>query len=140
MLILLFAHVALMFAAVALTTGTLALLVIAHQARRLEVVGPAIASLPLARISPPLFVLGGLAGVATAWAFGYSLLSPWLVLAYVGFAAGVVFAVVVTSGRMERLARGDDVVAVGRGLRIDLAVNVALFALLIADMVFKPFG
>jgi hypothetical protein len=138
--VLLFAHIALMFAAVALTGGTLALLAIANRAGRLDQVGPAIASLPIARISPPLFVLGGSAGLATAWSFGYQLLSPWLVLAYVGFAIGALFGAVGTAGRFERLARGEDVSTLGRALELDLLANVVLYGLLIGDMVFKPFA
>jgi uncharacterized membrane protein len=138
--LLLFAHISLMFAAVGLTGGTLALLAIANRAGRLQQVGPAITSLPLARISPPLFMLGGLAGLATAWSFGYPLLSPWLIVAYVLFAIGAAFGVVGTTGRYERLARGEDVAAVGRALEFDLLVNVVLYGLLIGDMVFKPFS
>ena len=138
MFLLLFAHISLMFAAVGLTGGTLALLVVANRADRLGEVGPAIASLPLARISPPLYLVGGLAGLATAWSFGYSLLSPWLVVAYVLFAIGAGFGIFGTTGRFERLARGDDVAAVGQALEMDLLVNVVLYGLLIGDMVFKP--
>ena len=66
-----------MFAAVGLTGGTLALLVIAYTAGRLREAAPAIASLPLASVSPPLFVLGGLAGLATAWILGQSSRACW---------------------------------------------------------------
>jgi hypothetical protein len=138
-LILLFVHVALMFAAVALTGGTLALLVIANRTQRLAQLGPAIASLPVARFAPPLFMVGGLAGLATAWSFRYPLLSPWLVLAYFGFAVGALLGAVGTAGRLERLRRGEPLGALGRALEIDFGVNVVLYALLIADMVFKPF-
>jgi hypothetical protein len=139
MFVLLFVHVALMFAAVGLTGGTLALLTIAHRAQRLEQVGPAIAALPIARIAPPLFLLGGLAGLATAWSFGYSLVSVWLLIAYAGFAVGALFGAVGTAGRFERLARREDVEAIGRALEVDFVVTLALYALLIGDMVFKPF-
>jgi len=87
MAVLLFLHVALMFAAVAMAAGTLALLALASRTQRLAELGPVVAALPIARVTPPLFVLGGLAGLATAVAFGYPLLSPWLVIAYVLFAA-----------------------------------------------------
>lgn len=141
--VLLFLHIGFMFAAVALTVGPATVLVVAHRTGRLREVGPPVARLRVARISVPLFALGGLLGLATGLAFGYPLTAPWLVLAYAGFAVAILLGMALSAPVARRLAAadqasGEELAAIGRAVEIDLLVNAAIILLLVADMVLKP--
>lgn len=142
MFVVLFLHIALMIAAVALTVGPAAVLVVAHRTGRLAEVGPPVARLGVSRLAVPLFVLGGLFGLATAFAFGYSLTAPWLLLAYIGFAVAVVVGVRVSAPVAGRLAVAKtgpgELASIGRAVELDLLVNSIILAVLVADMVLKP--
>jgi hypothetical protein len=137
-LLVLFLHIASMFSAVALTAGPATILVVAHRTGRLEEVGPPVARLRVGRLAVVLFGLGGLLGLATALAFGFSLLAPWLLLAYLGFAVETLIGVFVSAPVARRLIAGESGADVGRAIELDLAVNALVLALLVADMVVKP--
>lgn len=143
MFLVLFLHIAAMFTAVALTVGPGVVLVVAHRTGKLAEVGPPIARLRVARAAVGSFALGGVLGLATALAFGYSLTAPWLLLAYAGFTVASLIGVFVSAPVARRLMGADDLDAgdldaIGRAVELDLAANAAILALLVADMVFKP--
>lgn len=144
MFILLFLHIGLMVSAVTLSAGTSAILFMAHRAGRLAEVWPLLGSLPIEKVIPPLFLFGGLAGLATAISFGTSLVSPWLLIAYAGAILGGTVSPRLIRPIFGGLARSTDEAtleaAVGREVVTDFAFTVGLFGLLIADMVFKPFS
>lgn len=137
MFLVLFLHIAVMFTAVALTVGPTTILLVAHRAGRLGEIGPPVARLRVARAAVPLFGLGGILGLATALAFGYSLTAPWLLLAYAGFVVAMLLGVLVSAPVARRMIAGD-LAGIGRAIEIDLAANALVLALLVADMVFKP--
>src|SRR5579859_8185347 len=83
--VLLFLHILTMFTAVAVAAGT-GILVLMGARRGDRSVVAAITSLPIPRIAPILYISGGVLGLATGFAFGYDLLAPWLIIAYVLFA------------------------------------------------------
>ena len=151
MLFLKFAHVVLMFAGVAFTTG--AGMVPTLMARSDDVRGIRSVFGLWARMSrgvPMLFIVGGLFGLATALAIGYNLLRPWLVIAYVLFAVLAMVGARIESPWFDRvlaaaLASPDD--APSSELRALLAdrrrttvfwASNAIVIVLIFDMVVKP--
>lgn len=144
----LYLHVIAMFAAVAVAMGSSLVLLIAARRGELEAIR-AITGMPLGRLIPILYISGGLLGLATAISFGFNLLAPWLVIAYALFviltAIGIAF-----SGRLiERLhavltepasAADGELERLLRRLVPDLIVTGAGIALIVADMVYKPFS
>lgn len=149
MYLLLLLHILIMFVAVTLGAGTLLLVLVAARTGRTRT-ALEIAALPTERFIPPAYIVGGLFGVATGLAFGYNLLAPWLVIAYLLFAVATAWGIRVTSPAMRRLANiaatGDletnasDVERrLGRALTIDAGFTFLLIGLLILDMVVKPF-
>lgn len=85
MYVLLFMHIVTMFSAVAVAAGSSVLVLIGAR-RGDRVLVAAVTSVPVPRVAPIHYILGGLFGVETALAFGFNLLSPWLVIAYLLFA------------------------------------------------------
>jgi hypothetical protein len=147
MFVLLFLHILLMFTAVAVASGT-SILVLLVARRGDQSVVAAITSLPIPRIAPFLYISGGVFGLLTALAFGYNLLAPWLIIAYVLFALFAAFGILYTGPVFMRIhaAVADPQVsgeafaeAISR-FRTDAVVTMAGIALLVADMVFKPFS
>ena len=147
MFVLLYLHILTMFAAVSLAAGSSLLLLIAAR-RGDRVLIAELTGLPIDRIVPPLYILGGLFGLATALAFGYDLLAPWLVVAYVLFAALTVLGIAYSGpllGRVHTLAAdqgagGPGFEEIVRRFQLDAAVSLLGIALIVADMVFKPFA
>ena len=80
--------------------------------------------------------------------FGYNLLAPWLVIAYVLFAILTVVGIRISGPIFERThAVAADPAAsnelFGQAMsrfRMDAAVTLVGIALIVADMVFKPFS
>jgi uncharacterized membrane protein len=147
--LLLLLHILIMFVAVILGAGTLLLVLVAARTGRTRT-ALEIAALPTDRFISPAFIVGGLFGVATGLAFGYNLLAPWLVIAYLLFVVATAWAIRVTSPAMRRLANiaatGDmeananDVNRMlGRALTIDAGFTFLVIGLLVVDMVAKPF-
>ncbi len=89
--LLLFLHIAGMFFAIAISIGSGIVLQLAYRTRQVAPIrGVLDAEMLLGPSIPIAFLVAGILGLLTAINFGYDLLSPWLVIAYVGFAAEVV--------------------------------------------------
>ncbi len=147
MYVLLYLHILTMFTAVALAGGTSIFMLIAS-GRRDRALVAALTALPLDRVIPPLYITGGLFGLLTAVSFGYDLLAPWLVIAYLLFAALMALGILYSGPLLVRVRaaasdEGFDLQAftaiMARG-RLDSVVSLTGIALIIADMVFKPFS
>jgi hypothetical protein len=152
-LLLLFLHISITFTAMTVAYApTIVLWVVysTHQVAATRTVVPVVTRLgPLMVV---LFILGGLFGPFTAIAFGYDLLSPWLVLAYVLFAMMMLIGVTEQRTWPMRLARvlettpdgpvTPEIVELFRSRRMLAAeaVSLAVVFLLIFDMVVKPFS
>ena len=150
-LLLLFLHVSTIFTAMTVAYGPLIVLRVVystHQVAAIRTVLPVV--MRIGPLLPLLFGLGGLFGLSTAIAFGYDLLAPWLVIAYVLFA--IMFFIGVTENRTwpMRLAKTLETAPDGpvtpeivelfmssRALVIT-AIDVAVVFGLIFDMVVKP--
>jgi len=147
MFVLLYLHIVTMFTAVTVVMGAGILVLIGARRGDRSVVA-AITSLPIPRLAPPLYIAGGLFGLATAFVFGYNLLAPWLIIAYVLFALLTALGARYSGPLFERthtLAADPQVSGEAFGeamsrFRTDAAVTLFGIALIIADMVFKPFS
>ena len=147
MFLLLFLHILVMVTAVTVTVGT-ALVVLVAAARRDRALVAGASSLPVSKMAPILYISGGLLGLATALTFGYNLLSPWLVIAYVLFAMFALLGITYSGPTLERLhAVAADATLDGeafgtaiRRFQVDTFLTYAGIVLLVADMVFKPFS
>lgn len=143
-------HVAGMFAAVSLLVGGMVYSEAVLRTRERSVIRLAHTGfVRLERLGIGLVVVAIVFGLTTAVLFGFDLLRPWLVVAYVSVAALFVLGPL-TTARFERVARiasGEDAgatdldAAIGdtRRLLMEIA-TVALYAGIIADMVVKPFS
>lgn len=147
MYVLLYLHILTMFTAVAMAAGS-SILVLLAAGRGDRLLVASITGMRLDRIIPPLYIAGGLFGILTGATFGYSLVAPWLVIAYLVFAALMVLGVLYSGplmGRMHAVAsdQGADHQAfaeVMRRFRLDTLVSLGGIAVIVADMVFKPFS
>jgi uncharacterized membrane protein len=144
--LLLYLHILTMFAAVAMAAGSSILVLLADRRGDRRLVA-SITGLPLDRVIPPLYISGGLFGILTAVAFGYSLVTAWLLIAYTLFAALMLLGIVYSGplmGRVHAIASDQEAdphafAEVMQRFRLDTAVSLAGIALIVADMVFKPF-
>jgi hypothetical protein len=147
MFVLLFLHIGLMFTAVAVAMGAGILVLIGARRGDRSVVA-ALTSLPIPRVAPPLYISGGIFGLLTGIAFGYNLLAPWLIIAYVLFALLTALGILYSGPVFERthavaIDPQVSVEAFGEAMgryRADVALTALGVALIIADMVFKPFS
>ena len=147
MFVLLYLHIITMFTAVTVVMGAGILTLIGAAGGNRSTVA-AITSLPIPRLAGPLYSLGGLFGLATAFVFGYNLLAPWLVIAYVLFVLLTALGIRVSGPLFERThavatdpAASPEVFSQAMSrFRMDAGVTLAGIALIIADMVFKPFS
>lgn len=145
MFVLLYLHILVMFTAVAVAAGTGLLIQVAAARGDRQLVAGA-ASLPVPKAAPILYVTGGLFGLATALTFGYNLLSPWLVIAYLLFACLAALGIFYSGPTFERLHAAAidgsvDSATFGSAVRrfqVDALLTYAGILLLVADMVFKP--
>jgi protein-S-isoprenylcysteine O-methyltransferase Ste14 len=145
--LLLFLHILVMFTAVTVAAGT-GLLVLVAAARGDRVLVSGALSLPVPKLAPILYISGGLLGLLTALTFGYNLLSPWLVIAYVLFAMLAALGIFYSGPTFEKFhavasdstADGEAFAAALRSFQIDTLVTYAGIVLIVADMVFKPFS
>ena len=84
-------HITVIFAAITVSYGPGLLADLAYRSGRVEAVrGVALASQRLGPLIPVLYVTGGIFGLLTAINFGFKLLAPWLVIAYVLFAMAMI--------------------------------------------------
>lgn len=147
MYILLYLHILTMFTAVAMAAGSSILVLLAGQ-RGDRLLIASISGMRLDRIIPPLYIAGGLFGILTGATFGYSLVAPWFLIAYSLFAALMLLGILYSGPLMGRIhAVASDQAAdaqafaeVMRRFRLDTAISLAGIALIVADMVFKPFS
>ena len=152
-LLLVFGHLALIITAVAMSYGSQLLLLVAIRSDKADSVrGVTNSTLLVGRVAPVLYLLGGLAGLAAAWVGGFPLLAPWLVISYVAFAILAVTGVMLTGPNYERLrnsvaASGDGPlgaetrrIVTSNRFRGGFVLDFALLAVLVFDMVVKPFG
>ena len=145
MYLLLFLHILTMFTAVSLAAGgSILMLVSARRGDRAVVA--TMSGMRLDRVIPPLYMLGGLFGLATALTFGYSLLAPWMIIAYLLFAALTALGILYSGPLMGRLHAaatdpgGEQAFAeLTARFQVDTAISLLGIALIVADMVFKPF-
>jgi hypothetical protein len=148
-----FLHIASMFTAVAISFGPAVLLRFSARGGNVRSIqGVAETTVRLARFIGPVFVLGVVFGLITAFLGGFNFLAPWLLIAYVLFVAGVIVG---AGGEGPYTARVAAAAAANPGdtpgpeLTAVLSSPRAgqlfwLFALLVAaiifDMVIKPFS
>jgi hypothetical protein len=146
-------HITVMFAAITISYGPAFLAALAYRSGRVATVrGVAVAAQPLGPLIPILYVTGGLLGLVTAINFGYNLLAPWLVIAYVLFAMAMITGVTFNRTFGPRLIQATadtpdgpltpPVLAIFADPRYRFVTtldNLVLVALLF-DMVVKPFS
>ena len=153
MLILKFLHVASMFVGVSLVLGLGSL---AGLIARTGDVRAIRSSFPiftrLARFIGPIFTLGLVFGLATAWTGGFNLLAPWLLIAYVLFVAATALGIAIEGPWQQKVlaaatASPDDVPSSELVLlthdpreRFAFWATVVILMAFVFDMVFKPFG
>lgn len=152
-LLILFLHIATMFTAVMVAFGSRTLMRLAYMTGQVAAVRGV--GMAVARISPAipfLFIAGGAFGLLTAINFGFDLLSPWLVIAYTLFAIAMLLGIVEDRPWVRRmgalLAETPDgpltpeIRAMFAGTRavVLTIISYAIFALIIFDMVVKPFS
>lgn len=150
---LVFLHLAVIFTAVAMSYGSLLLLLVAIRSNKSENVrGITGTTLLVGAVVPMLFVLGGVFGLAAGWVSGTPLLAPWLVISYVAFAVLAAAGAMLEGPNYMRIS--DSVGADGEGplnaetrafvrstrFRGAVILDVSLLALLVFDMVIKPFS
>ncbi len=151
--LLLFAHISLMFTGVTVAWGPLIPVRVAYQTGQVAPVrATATMAVKLGRVIPAFYMTGGLFGLLNAIAFGYNLVAPWLVIAYVLFAVATVIGIRWTGPTVERiaeLAKGAPDGPIPASLRelfsstrsvVLTTVDIGLVFVLVLDMVVKPFS
>jgi hypothetical protein len=151
--LLLFLHITFFITAITISYGPLLLLRLAYQTG--EVGNIRWLAVVHSRMGPLTFLMylfGGIFGGLTAIAFGFDLLAPWLVIAYLAFAIAVLLGVTENRTWPLRLAeavkRTPDgpltpeiqALFMNRRTLSVLAIDVAWFFVIIFDMVIKPFS
>jgi hypothetical protein len=152
-MILIYLHIFAMFVAVALSFGSV---LVVH---RVAATGhlPAIRTVfgviaPIARVIPMIFGIGLVLGIIAAIVVGFNLLAPWLLIAYVlsGVSAYIGGSITgrwaASAGKAAAMTAGDTATPELQQLLNDtrasqaLWINLAVIALIVFDMVYKPFG
>jgi len=142
-------HVLAMFAAVALSYGTIALLWVAARARDVESLRGVSTSIGrLRKVIPIAYMVGIALGLLSVVAVGFDPLEGWLVAAYLLTAIAIMSANVVTGPWLSlvasELAATPPTAAVPAAFRDRRAVallvaDALVIVAIIADMVLKPF-
>ena len=151
--LLLFLHITFFIAAITISYGPLVLLRLAYQTGEVgNIRGLAIVHSRLGPLTFVMYMLGGIFGGLTALAFGFDLLAPWLVIAYVLFAIAIITGV--TENRTWPLRLADAVkrtpdgpltpeirdLFMNRTTVSVLVIDIAWVPVMIFDMVIKPFS
>jgi hypothetical protein len=150
-LLLLFLHITTMVVAIAVAYGTGLVVRLAYMTGQVAAIrGVGMALARLEPVIPILFVAGGLFGLLTAINFGFDLLAPWLVIAYVLFAIAMVIGAAHTAKWGQRVGQvaastpdgplTPELAAMFTDRRV-VALAIAEYAIvivLIFDMVVKP--
>lgn len=150
-LLLIYLHVMTMFVAVALSLGGTIFYVLAARTGRTEALRSIGAfGRPATRFIPVLFIIGGIFGLITAIYLKYNLLAPWLIIAYVLFAALAVSGGALSGPTAERIGKIVEPAPDGalpaetlpliRRFYFTSAIEVIFLVLIVFDMVVKPFG
>jgi hypothetical protein len=153
MLVLKFLHIAVMFTAVAISTGPE--LVLRGVARSGDVrairAGYAIAD-RIGKAIPPAFFIGMILGLLTAWAGGFNFLAPWLLIAYVLFVVATILGARFASPHIAHVAalavQSPDeapsaelaTALADRGANVIFVVESLIIIAFVFDMVLKPFS
>jgi hypothetical protein len=151
--ILLFLHITFFIAGITISYGPLLLLRLAYRTGEVgNIRGLAVVHSRLGPLTFLMYMLGGIFGGLTAIAFGFDLLAPWLVIAYVAFGIAVLTGVTENRTWPLRLAEAvkrtpdgpltpeiQDLFMNRRTLSV-LAIDIAWFFVIIFDMVIKPFS
>jgi uncharacterized membrane protein len=146
-------HITTMFAAVTISFGPSVVVQAAYRSGQVAMLRGVVRVIqPIERVIPVFFVVGGLFGLWTAINFGYSLLAPWLVIAYILFATVMVTGITFNRTFSARVEAATADVPDGqltpaiRALFTDpryrfvtVLDTVAVIAILF-DMVVKPFS
>lgn len=152
-LLWLFLHVTTMFAAIAVGYGISTMLRVAYGTGQVAALrGVGLTAAKLGRLIPVLFISGGLFGLITGISFGYNLLAPWLIIAYVLFAIAMVIGVAENAPFGRKLGAILMTTADGpippairelfddRRTVILSVIDYLVVIVLIYDMVVKPFS
>jgi hypothetical protein len=152
-LVLLFLHITFFVVAITISYGPLLLLRLAYRTGEVgNIRGLALVHSSLERVTPVMYVLGGIFGLLTAINFHTDLLAPWLVIAYVGFAVAVFLGVTHNRTWLVRLADAVKRTPDGpltpeiRNLFMNrrtvsvLVVDIVWVPVMLFDMVVKPFS
>jgi hypothetical protein len=151
--ILLFLHITFFITAITISYGSLLLLRLTYWTGQVgNIRGVVLVTSRLGPLTFSMYMLGGIFGLLTAITFGFDLLAPWLVIAYVAFAIAVFAGV--TENRtwpirlahaLERTPDGPltpeihDLFMNRRTLSV-LVIDIVWFPVIIFDMVIKPFS
>lgn len=149
--VLLFLHISVMFAGVALAYGGNIYLLAALRGDNSQGVRAMTqAAKAVGKFVPVLFLSAGLFGLLTAIVNGYNLLTPWLIIAYVLFAVLTVLGAGFTAPTIERLGEAvatapdgalpDGVAVIKRRYYWIEVFEFGFLFLVIFDMVVKPFS
>lgn len=151
--VFLFLHITLIFFAIIASYGPDIVLRLAFMSGQVATVrGAHVASVRLGPVMPILYVTAGLFGLLTAINFGFDLLAPWLVIAYVLFAIAMLTGIfgdrVFTIRLGELLATAPDGpltpeikdLFASTSHRAVTAFNYVWIPVLVFDMVVKPFS
>ncbi len=151
--LLLFLHITFFITAITISYGPLVLLRVAYQTGEVgNIRGLAVVHSRLGLLTFLMYLFGGIFGGLTAIAFGFDLLAPWLVIAYVAFAIAMLTGLTANRTWPLRLAEAvkrtpdgpltpeiQDLFMNRRTLSV-LAIDIAWFFVIIFDMVIKPFS
>jgi uncharacterized membrane protein len=151
--ILAFLHITTMFLAIAMSLGSAILIRVAGRGGNARTIqGTAETAELVGKAIGPVFLLGGVFGLATAIVGGYNLTAPWLLIAYVAFVIGAAIGAL-GEGRfttdVARAAAANTEPTTGPALGALLVSTrasvvlwgfVAAVVVLIFDMVVKPFS
>jgi len=146
-------HITVMFAAITISFGPAFLVELAYRSGRVAALrGVVVAAQPFGPVIPVLYVTGGLLGLVTAINFGYNLLAPWLVIAYVLFASAMITGVAFNRTLGPRIAEATADVPDGAltppiaaiftdpRYRFVTTLDTVVLIAILFDMVVKPFS
>jgi len=152
-MVFIYLHIFAMFLAVALSVGSELVLHQIAAAENVTAIRTAFkAAQPLEKAIPIVYGIGFLLGIVAAIVASFNLLAPWLLIAYVLFIISSVLGGRVIGGWAEKVQQGaeanqgDVPSAELKALLHEkratqgMIANLVVIALVIAVMVFKPFG
>jgi hypothetical protein len=152
-LLFLFLHITFFIVAITISYGPLLLLRLAYRTGEVgNIRGLALVHSRLGPLTFVMYLLGGIFGGLTAIAFGFDLLAPWLVIAYVAFAIAMLLGVTENRTWPLRLAEAvkrtpdgpltpeiRDLFMNRRTVSV-LVIDIVWVPVMIFDMVIKPFS